>query len=417
MSLTGVLGANLPASVPIKTEYVIGGWIPGDSKLFLKKWRPVLETYLTDSVGPLYDPPISFKLVDVDYSEDSTSQNRIKAGQVDFVYNTPGVLGCIEASYGFTPIATQRQLVGGKESGAIGSLVYSKKDGVIKQLKDVHGRRVAVGQISTVGAYQLGFQLLLDYDINIYAHAEQVIFYQGDFARQMNAVLSGEADIGFLLTGWIEANFPQNIPLLEILEAKQIEYQSERYPFLTSTELVPSFGLSTAPQTPWTLQQNVLSALSALNATHPAAQSAGISTFTLAASHELARKISQSVGFIIKDESGTGSHCLSPFQAVHGIITCPHGYMKQTDEEIDSGCARKGLPCPTGLVCVCRPCVPAPPVNVFPWQVVLGLCAAIFTAGLLLRLGWGGEWVDDEDLEVSYEPSRRPPSRKRSWKA
>ncbi len=46
------------------------------------------------------------------------------------------------------------------------------------------------------------------------------------------------------------------------------------------------------------------------------------------------------------------------------------------------------LPPAKGLECVCRPCIPVLAVNVFPWQVVPGLCTALFAAGLFLSLGW-----------------------------
>jgi hypothetical protein len=107
----------------------------------------------------------------------------------------------------------------------------------------------------------------------------QAIFYTGDFARQMDAVLSDEVDMGFLLTGWLEANYPQNIPLFQLLDLKTLNYQSEQYPFLTSTELMPAFGLPSAPYVPWSLQHRILNTLTLRNATHKAAQSAGIATF------------------------------------------------------------------------------------------------------------------------------------------
>jgi hypothetical protein len=72
-------------SAPVKREYVIGGWIPGNGDTFLKKWRPLLEIYLTEVVGPLYNPPIAFKLVALDYTEETTYQKLIDRGLVDFV--------------------------------------------------------------------------------------------------------------------------------------------------------------------------------------------------------------------------------------------------------------------------------------------------------------------------------------------
>ena len=74
------------SAASIKTEYVIGGWAPRDWNITYKIWEPIFETYLTETVGHQYDPPISFKLVPVDYTEESSFRKRIKAGEkIDFL--------------------------------------------------------------------------------------------------------------------------------------------------------------------------------------------------------------------------------------------------------------------------------------------------------------------------------------------
>jgi hypothetical protein len=74
------------SSAFMKTEYVIGGWAPRDWNITFTIWEPIFETYLTETVGLLYDPPISFKLVPVDYTEESSFRKRIEAGEkIDFL--------------------------------------------------------------------------------------------------------------------------------------------------------------------------------------------------------------------------------------------------------------------------------------------------------------------------------------------
>ena len=122
--------------------------------------------------------------------------------------------------------------------------------------------------------------------------AVQVVFYGGDLVRMMDAVLHGEVDVIILQGGWLEENFPQNIPLLQILAPKQLVYYGEPYPFLTSTELVPEVALSAAPHISGQLQQRILLALLALNSsTCPAMRAAGIAAFDFAASYAVARQV------------------------------------------------------------------------------------------------------------------------------
>ncbi len=73
------------SSVSIKSEYVIGGWYAGDWKILYTKWKPIFETYLTETVGRLYDPSISFKLVAVDQNEETSTETMVKAGKIDFL--------------------------------------------------------------------------------------------------------------------------------------------------------------------------------------------------------------------------------------------------------------------------------------------------------------------------------------------
>jgi hypothetical protein len=73
------------ALVLLKREYAIGIWSNGDPDVVLMRWKPIFETYLTETVGRSYDPPISFRLVTVDFSEDQTTEDLITSGAIDFL--------------------------------------------------------------------------------------------------------------------------------------------------------------------------------------------------------------------------------------------------------------------------------------------------------------------------------------------
>lgn len=67
------------------TEYVIGGWAPGSADDFLDEWRPLLEAHLTEAVGRKRSPPITFRLVAVDYSDETSYRFMIERGELDFM--------------------------------------------------------------------------------------------------------------------------------------------------------------------------------------------------------------------------------------------------------------------------------------------------------------------------------------------
>jgi hypothetical protein len=73
---------------PDRTEFLVGGWGPGDTpKNFLRRYKPIFQDYLTQQIGGLYKPPISFKLVATDWGSDesTTSHLMVEQGQLDFV--------------------------------------------------------------------------------------------------------------------------------------------------------------------------------------------------------------------------------------------------------------------------------------------------------------------------------------------
>lgn len=69
-----------------KRIYTIGGWNQrGTAEKFLRDWSPFFVDYLTSTVVPLYDPPISFQLIPIDWEENSAAEVLIPKGDLDFI--------------------------------------------------------------------------------------------------------------------------------------------------------------------------------------------------------------------------------------------------------------------------------------------------------------------------------------------
>ena len=65
-------------------HFVIGGWIPGTESTFLERWKPLFADYLTDAVGNLYDPPLNFTVIPVDYRLETRMTTLLSQGLLDF---------------------------------------------------------------------------------------------------------------------------------------------------------------------------------------------------------------------------------------------------------------------------------------------------------------------------------------------
>jgi hypothetical protein len=79
------LSVPLHSAHAVKSDYIIGGWIPDLPSIFLAQWSPIFENYLNDIVGNSFTPPIKFHLVPVDFSKHNRAIDLITAGQLDFV--------------------------------------------------------------------------------------------------------------------------------------------------------------------------------------------------------------------------------------------------------------------------------------------------------------------------------------------
>mmetsp|Transcript_14254 Transcript_14254/g.38910 ORF Transcript_14254/g.38910 Transcript_14254/m.38910 type:complete len:394 (-) Transcript_14254:20-1201(-) len=361
---------------PDKEVYTIGGWNGGTIDLFKTQYKKVFESYLSQEVGTLYDPPIKFQLTPVDFEINATATSLIKQNMLDFVFHSPGGVTCLEAMFDFQPIVTQRQLVSGKEAGVFGSLIYSLlSNPKITTLEDLRGKRVAVGQPLASGSYQQGWNYLNKKGINIFVDSSQIIFYQSDYARQLSDVLSGAVDYAMVKSSWLESNAPNDMAKLRFHNLANLSFQGEPYQFLTTSQLVPNSGLTAHPSIPKLLRSQVFAALMNLNRTNPAAKAAKLAGFTFAYSYESVRSMEEQLGII--QTTSSGKICLDQFAGLYQLLSCPSGYYKVDEDQLATACDQAGLPCPSGLTCFCRPCRVDEHINPVWFWVVLGVCVVV----------------------------------------
>ncbi len=85
----GLYMVPMPSEI---TKFRIGGWGPGEKEAnFLERYKPIFQDYLTEVVGPLYSPPISFEFITTDWSSDETKTSHImiEEGTIDFTCEAP----------------------------------------------------------------------------------------------------------------------------------------------------------------------------------------------------------------------------------------------------------------------------------------------------------------------------------------
>jgi hypothetical protein len=173
-------------------------------------------------------------------------------------------------------------------------------------------------------------------------------------------VKNGLLDVGFMMTGWFEQNAAESMADFRFLGVKNVEFDAEVYPFVTSTNIIPGFGLMARPGIPWTLRTKVLEALLLLNRTHPAAVSAGIASFYPSPSYMPLRLSDEDNGLLVRRGLSDRYDCLGKWDELHTVLQCPAKYVKNART-----CASLNAACPDGLYCICELCVLVQDVEIF----------------------------------------------------
>lgn len=135
----------------------------------------------------------------------------------------------------------------------------------------------------------------------------QVIFYAGDFVRQMEDIQRGNLDVAVVTSSFLEEFYPAYVTsgIFRFHLVTTPMFQGQPYPFLTSTEVVPGYALAAAAHISPTIREQIYQALSKLNATHPLSVAAGITGFVAHSSYELPRTVALKVGSIQAALDGT----------------------------------------------------------------------------------------------------------------
>eukprot|EP00292_Cryptomonas_paramecium_P005340 CAMPEP_0113706674 /NCGR_PEP_ID=MMETSP0038_2-20120614/27873_1 /TAXON_ID=2898 /ORGANISM="Cryptomonas paramecium" /LENGTH=421 /DNA_ID=CAMNT_0000631927 /DNA_START=47 /DNA_END=1309 /DNA_ORIENTATION=- /assembly_acc=CAM_ASM_000170 len=384
---------------PVSTEkshYVVGGWLPGTGDQITAKLKLLFEGYLNSYFMSHFNGSATFEFIPVDYDEASYANHKIKTKELDFLYTLAGRMVCVQAEFGWIPVATERVDVLGLETGAQGTVVFSLKSNTrIRNISDMKNSMVGVGYLLSSNAYHFGYKLLREHGVNIFIDVSKLVFYETDYADLLGDVVKEKIDVGMLPSSWLFENAGELLESELLVHSPRVyEYEGETFPFPTSTPLTPQYGVSASLEVPWRVKLQVARALANLTRDHPAAAAADIATFTAPGHFDGVREGLESLGLLRMpsleswEEGDVHATCHSPFADVIDTIQCPAGHVLQDARTVAHRCVDNRLECPAGRVCFCRPCQKDLEVRVFPARVVLSLALTIFSLTLLLSFCW-----------------------------
>ncbi|NHA13399.1 PhnD/SsuA/transferrin family substrate-binding protein [Thioalkalivibrio sp. XN279] len=234
------------------------------------QWRP-LEDYLRAAV-----PEYEFRIEPLYYVE---LNEAVAARRLDFVLTNPGHYIQLSRLSGLSsPLVTLVRDAGGAPLQAFGGVIFTRADNPrLSVLADLHGRRIAAASEASLGGFQMQVGEMLSHGLKRPDRGD-FLFTGMPHDAVVEAVISGQAEAGFVRTGLIESMVREgrlDAAALKVLDPQKLP----GFPFLASTRLYPEWPLAAMPHSDSDLARQVAAALLDLDADGATAEAIGIHGF------------------------------------------------------------------------------------------------------------------------------------------
>ncbi|CAB9517041.1 activated protein kinase catalytic subunit alpha-1 [Seminavis robusta] len=359
-----------------------------------EEYKMAFETYLTQTAGRRFDPPVDFTIV-------AATMNgifeQLEDDSLDFLYVNPGVYSCVGVEFGANPLATiiSRLEIRGLtwDLDVFGGVIFTRSSNYdINTIEDLRDKIIGAGSISMIMAGQLQFYEMQRAGLSYVMDPKQVVFtYNQDEVVQ--GVVDGIFDAGFVRTEQLERS-SHDINEFKVLHPRVfVMDDGSLFPFLHSTDIYPEWPVAALPHVPADVAMEVQEALLAFqghaevgkqiqhgnefapqrcDTTEEVAQLAWnasivgeIAGFRNPMSYFEVRTMHEAAVFIKKNDKGDWTCTRANAGSLYDSFDCPEGYYKLNPEDFKASCPEVGLSCKEGYDCYCKPCIEAHDVDVF----------------------------------------------------
>lgn len=188
----------------------------------------------------------------------------------------------------------------GVATESVGGVIFSAADrSDLSSLKDLAGQTIATPGFHFLGGFQAPALELRDAGVDLFRQTHLKLV--GSHDRVLKAVLSGDADAGFIRTGILEQLAEDNGDLLARIRVLNRQ-NLPGFPYIASTRLYPEWPLAALPHVRSEVVRRVASALFALEPDHPAARAARIAGFAPPADYQSVEHLARSLRIAPYDE-------------------------------------------------------------------------------------------------------------------
>ena len=235
------------------------------------RWQPLAD-YLTKELNV---EKIELRILNFHEAE-----QQLQHFQLDFLISNPSYyIRLRENNALVTSVATLIEEYQGTPISSFGGVIFCLRErDDINTLNDLKYKKIAISDFSSFAGYQMQTYELALSDIELLPSQ----FLETDQPQDnvVNAILSGQADVGFVRSNLLESMAKEH--KLDLNRLKIINQQHlPSYPFLLSTRLYPSWSVTALPHVDDKLAKKMTISLLKLNQDHPAIVKAGIYGFTV----------------------------------------------------------------------------------------------------------------------------------------
>jgi diguanylate cyclase (GGDEF)-like protein len=274
-----VLAETSTPSVQQK-KLVLGIFAFRDIELIKQRYLPLAE-YLSTA---LEDYQVELQVLPEKQIWDALQRH-----ELDFVLTNPvNYVALREHNAMSGALATLVTRSGDVSVNALGGVMFHKQGmQTILSLQDLEGLKVAITGREYLGGYLAPTMQLKEAGVRASKITWITVGQPHD--RVVDAVLSGQADVGFVRTGILEDLIERGKLAPDTLTPFNLQ-DMPGFPFRVSTRLYPEWPLVSLPQVEAPVARKVAAALLNLDAEHPAARSAGIAGFNVPADYMVIEK-------------------------------------------------------------------------------------------------------------------------------
>jgi diguanylate cyclase (GGDEF)-like protein/PAS domain S-box-containing protein len=209
----------------------------------------------------------------------------LAARQADFVLTNPGHYVLLTRRSGLqAPLATLLMDESGQETSAFGGVMFTRADHPpITTLAELKGLTLATVGLDSLGGYQMQAYELLQAGVDV-THDTKLMVTGMPQDKVVKTVLDGQADVGFVRSGLLEAMVREgklDPGRLMVLNAQKLS----AFPVKSSTALYPEWPFSYLAHVDEHLARQVTAALFLIDNDSRAARAMGIRGFSVPADY------------------------------------------------------------------------------------------------------------------------------------